>query len=117
VTLFAQEADSLRLSGRVTDSTGAGLASSELEIVNVNTKEKLSVTSAADGRYEAPITRAGNYAITIKKEGFADQTTNPVDIRNGAEGATLNITMLPAAVSTTITVTAGEAALRMPPGK
>jgi hypothetical protein len=30
VTLFAQDADSLRLSGRVTDSTGAGLASSEL---------------------------------------------------------------------------------------
>jgi ferric enterobactin receptor len=111
VTLFAQDESRLKLSGRVTDSTGAGLASSELEIINVNTKEKLAVTSAADGRYEAAIARAGNYTITIRKEGFADQTTNPVEVKNGAAGATLNVTMLPGAVSTTITVTSSEAGL------
>ena len=70
VTLFAQDAGSLRLSGRVTDSTGAGLASSELEIINVNSKEKLVVTSAADGRYEATVTKAGYYAITVKKKAL-----------------------------------------------
>jgi ferric enterobactin receptor len=109
VTVFAQDAGDLKLSGRITDSSGAGIASSELEIVNVNTKEKLLVTSADDGRYQAPITRAGYYAITVKKAGFAEQTTDPVEVRRGP--ATLNITMLPSAVSTTITVTSSEAVL------
>jgi ferric enterobactin receptor len=111
VTLFAQDAGSLRLSGRVTDSTGAGLASSELEIINVNSKEKLVVTSAADGRYEATVTKAGYYAITVKKEGFADQTTDQVEVRTGVAGATLNITMLPSTISTSITVTSSEATI------
>ena len=108
VTVFAQ--DDLKLSGRVTDSTGAGIASSELEIVNVNSKEKLMVTSSPDGRYEAAITKAGYYAITVRKAGFADQTTDAVEVR-GTTGATLNITMLPAAVSTTITVSSSESVL------
>ena len=70
VALFAQDTSGLRLSGRVTDSTGAGLASTELEIVNYdgNFKEKVVVTSAADGRYEATIATAGFYVITRKSE-------------------------------------------------
>src|SRR5688572_17702414 len=110
-TLFAQDAGGLKLSGRVTDSTGAGLAFSELEIINVNSKEKLTVTSTADGRYEVTLTSAGYYAITARREGFADQATDPVEVRNGTAGATLNITMLPSALSTTITVTSSEGAL------
>ena len=109
VTLFGQDAGALKLSGRVTDSTGAGLAFSELEIVNVNSREKITVTSTEDGRYEASLARAGYYAITVRKEGFSDQTTDQIEVRNST--ATMNITMLPAVVSTAITVTSSEAAL------
>ena len=67
VTLFAQDAGSLRLSGRVTDSTGAGLASSEVEIININSKEKLTVTSSVDGRYESTIQRGLLYGDHKKR--------------------------------------------------
>lgn len=111
VTLFAQGAGDFKLSGRVTDSTGAGLASASLEIVNVKSTEKLMVTSGADGRYEGTVTQAGYYSIAVKREGFSDQTTGPVEVKVGTAATVMNITMLPGAVSTTITVTAGEAAL------
>ena len=111
VALFGQDTNGLRLSGRVTDSTGAGLASAELEIVNYdgNSKERIMVTSAADGRYEATIATAGFYVITAKREGFAVQTTDAVEVRGGTSGVTLNITMLPSTAATSITVSAGKA--------
>jgi ferric enterobactin receptor len=109
VTLFAQDGGGLKLSGRVTDSTGAGLPSSELEIVNYDSKQKFTVTSTADGRYEAAIPTAGFYVITARRDGFANQTTDAIEVKNGTSGVTLNITMLPSTVSTSITVSAGEA--------
>jgi len=111
VPLRAQDASGLKLSGRVTDSTGAGIGSAELEIVNYNSKEKLTVTSTDDGRYEAAIATAGFYVISVKRDGFTDQTSNAIEIKSSTAAATLNFTMLPGAIATSITVNAGTAEL------
>lgn len=111
VMLFAQDAGGIKISGRVTDSTGAGLPQASLEIININSKEKITATSSAEGRYEGTVSGVGFYLITVKKGGFADQTLDFVEVKTGTAGTVMNITMLPGVVSTTITVTAGEGAL------
>jgi Carboxypeptidase regulatory-like domain/TonB dependent receptor len=66
---FAQT-ESARISGRVTDLTGAVIAGAQCTITNVETDVSITTSTNEDGIYVIPDLRPANYRLTIQKEGF-----------------------------------------------
>jgi Carboxypeptidase regulatory-like domain len=66
---FAQT-ESARLSGRVTDLSGAVIVCAECKITNIETNVSTSTTTNEDGIYVIPDLRPAIYRLTIQKEGF-----------------------------------------------
>jgi hypothetical protein len=69
VALLAQT-EGARISGRVTDVSGAVIAGSECTITNIETNVSTSTTTNEDGIYVIPGLRPATYRLTIEKEGF-----------------------------------------------
>jgi hypothetical protein len=69
VAAFAQT-DSARISGRVTDLSGAVIVGAECEIINVETSVSTSTTTNQNGIYVIPDLRPATYRLTIRKDGF-----------------------------------------------
>ena len=66
---FAQT-ESARISGRVTDLTGAVIAGAECKITNLETNASTITTTNNDGIYVIPDLRPARYRLSIQKEGF-----------------------------------------------
>jgi hypothetical protein len=66
---FAQT-ESARISGRVTDLTGAVIAGAQCTITNIETDVSITTGTNEDGIYVIPDLRPANYRLTIQKEGF-----------------------------------------------
>jgi Carboxypeptidase regulatory-like domain/TonB dependent receptor-like, beta-barrel len=69
VAAFAQT-ESARLSGRVTDLTGAVIVGAQCKITNIETETSTTTTTNDDGIYVIPDLRPAIYQLTIEKEGF-----------------------------------------------
>ncbi len=86
------------LEGIVSDSvTGSPLPNSLVQIVTTNISETTKIT----GQYKTGIATAGNYAITISRNGYVTKTIN-VNLANGVL-TTLNVQLVP--VGTPLPVT------------
>src|SRR5271167_100585 len=66
---FAQT-EGARISGRVTDVSGAVIAGSDCTITNIETSISTSTTTNEDGIYVIPGLQPATYRLTIQKEGF-----------------------------------------------
>jgi hypothetical protein len=66
---FAQT-ESARISGRVTDLTGAVIVGAECKITNLETNVSTITTTNQDGIYVIPDLRPATYRLIIQKEGF-----------------------------------------------
>jgi hypothetical protein len=66
---FAQT-ESARISGRVTDLSGAVIVGAQCKITNIETNVSTIATTNEDGIYVIPDLRPANYRLTIQKEGF-----------------------------------------------
>src|SRR5277367_6350032 len=66
---FAQT-EGARISGRVTDLSGAVIAGSDCTITNIETNISTSTTTNEDGIYVIPGLQPATYRLTIQKEGF-----------------------------------------------
>jgi hypothetical protein len=66
---FAQT-ESARISGRVTDLTGAVIIGAQCKITNVETDTSLTTVTNEDGIYVFPDLHPGIYRLTIQKDGF-----------------------------------------------
>ena len=64
------QTEGARISGRVTDPTGAVIASAECKITNIETNGSTITTTNDDGIYVIPNLRPATYQLTIQKEGF-----------------------------------------------
>jgi Carboxypeptidase regulatory-like domain len=64
---FAQT-ESARISGRVTDLSGAVIVGAECKITNIETN--VSTTTNQDGIYIIPDLHPATYRLTVQKEGF-----------------------------------------------
>jgi Carboxypeptidase regulatory-like domain/TonB dependent receptor/TonB-dependent Receptor Plug Domain len=69
VVTFAQT-ESARLSGRVTDLSGAVIVGAQCKITNTETDVSVTTTTNEDGIYVLPDLRPAIYRLTIQKEGF-----------------------------------------------
>jgi Carboxypeptidase regulatory-like domain/TonB dependent receptor len=66
---FAQT-ESARISGRVTDLSGAVIVGAECKITNIETNVSTATTTNQDGIYVIPDLRPAIYRLTIQKEGL-----------------------------------------------
>jgi len=99
-SLHAQS-DLAGITGTVTDSAGAVLPNSTVEIKNTQTTAVRTVTTDASGFYSAPSLTVGPYSLTATINGF-EKTTQSVVLTLG--GLTVNFQLKPGSVSQEITV-------------
>ena len=104
---FAQ-ADTGRIVGTVTDSTGAAIPNATVTLVNPQTGLKLAGTSTGTGELNISAVPQGNYTATVAAAGFETQTQQVTVAVT--QNLTLNFQLKPGEASTTVTVT-GAAAL------
>ncbi|UXI69510.1 TonB-dependent receptor [Tahibacter amnicola] len=109
---FAQNT-SAAMSGRITDSSGNPVAGATVEIVHVPSNTTKSVTTDADGRFNARGLRVGGpFIVDAEKSGMAkvekkdvflklaEDTT--VDLTMGAEASTLEAVEVTATAASTV---------------
>ena len=65
---FAQSGG--RVTGTITDNTGASIADAAIEVVNLETGEVRRTTSGRSGVYVVSPLSVGNYRLQARKEGF-----------------------------------------------
>jgi len=74
-----------RLSGTVTDVSGAAIDGAKVEITNLSTSVVRQLTTNAAGLYNAPSLPAGTYSIAISAAGFASEIRKSVTLNVGGE--------------------------------
>jgi hypothetical protein len=93
------------MTGIVKDSTGGVLVKVKVKIKNVSTGLELSAVTNGSGSYSEFDLPIGAYTVTFGMPGFETQTDSRVLIQSGRT-TTLNATLRPGAVTTTVTVSA-----------
>jgi hypothetical protein len=101
-TLFAQ-GGAARVTGVVTDSTGAAIPGATITITNTGTNAARSATSAGNGDFNINELPIGKYHATVTMSGFASQSQD-VTLNVGTTQS-LNFKLNAGAESTTIDVT------------
>jgi hypothetical protein len=64
------QTENARISGRVTDLTGAVIVGAQCEITNIETGVSITTTTNEDGIYVLTDLHPATYRLTIQKEGF-----------------------------------------------
>ena len=94
-----------RLSGTVSDPSGAGIPEAKLVIKNVATGVERTVTTNADGFYSTVNLLPGSYQIAISAAGFNSETRHGVTMTVGAQ-LTIDLTLRVGTISNKVEVTA-----------
>src|ERR1700742_3935827 len=79
---FAQTAQG-RISGQVTDSTGAAVPNASINIENIATHVSRTLQTNSTGDYSAPSIDPGVYALTVEAPGFTKVVRERVQIEVG----------------------------------
>lgn len=108
--LLVAQSDLASITGTITDSAGASLPNSKVEIKNTQTTAVRTVTTDASGFYSAPSLTVGSYAITATINGF-ERVTQSAVLTLG--GLTVNFKLKPGSVSQEITVNGASGALTL----
>lgn len=93
------------IAGQVTDSSGAVVPGVTVRFQHVETGVTTSVKSNAQGNYEAPYLRTGNYTVTAELQGFKTWSRPNLDLRIG-ERLQVDIQLELGNVAETVEVTA-----------
>ena len=92
-----------RLTGTVTDSSGAAIAGATVTLTNEGTTTSLTTETSDDGLYNFDLIPAGTYTVTIEKAGFKKyvSTSNMVNVNLPA---TVNVPLEVGSVEVVVTV-------------
>jgi len=104
VPVAAQTPATASVRGRVSDASGAPVASAEIEIIRSASGFRRTALSAQDGSFtvaELPV--GGDYMVTIRKGGVGEQRHGPFGLRAG-ETATIDVALVTGAVKGELTV-------------
>ena len=107
---FAQVTASASLSGTVADKNGAVIKGASVTATNKATGLTRSATTDDNGEYKIDLLPAGRYDIKASGSGFADATSENVELLVG-NTSNLPFTLNPGGVTGTVTVTSGETEL------
>ena len=69
------------ITGRVSDSSGAGVPASVLTLTNVNTNAVRSTASTESGVYTFPSVPPGTYNVKAEHPGFKTASSNKVEVQ------------------------------------
>jgi len=93
------------ITGTVTDSSGAAVPDATVKALNGATNLEIVEHTNGNGSYLVPNIPAGAYKVTFSKEGFETETHTEVLV-NGDRTTTVDGSLKPGSVSTTVEVTA-----------
>lgn len=102
-TIFGQGTTGT-ISGVISDPSSGTVAGANVAVRNLDTNGTHSTTTEGDGRFTFPGLPVGPYEVSVDKSGFAKYTQGPIFLILN-QVAVLNITLKPAGVSDTVTVT------------
>ena len=102
VAVFSQGTTS-RLTGTVTDSSGAAVSGATVTLTNEGTGISLTTETADSGAYTFDLIQAGSYQVTVERQGFKKTVTskNTVFVN---QPATVNVALEVGGVAETVTV-------------
>lgn len=107
VAVAAQTTTEAALTGRITDSRGAAIGGAQLSFT-ANKQSGISATTDAEGRYAVKLL-PGDYEVRVTATGFAAQTQR----LSFPSTATLDLTLEPASLADTVTVTPARTEIRL----
>ncbi len=101
-----------KISGTISDSSGASIAGANVTLTNLNNNQKQQITSDSSGSYSFVNISPGRYKIQAEKSGFKNFVREPiiVEIESGLK---IDIVMPVGAQTETVEVT-GETPLLQP---
>ncbi|MBK8149176.1 MAG: carboxypeptidase regulatory-like domain-containing protein [Acidobacteria bacterium] len=98
------------LSGRIIDINGAVIAGAKIELTNLATNAKVSVTSNVDGFFLVPEITPANYRVVVTKEGFQTLQRDNIELNIGSK-TTLNFSLAVGNMQETVMVESSDAEL------
>ncbi len=106
--LVAQSVAVSRVSGTITDTTGANIPGAEVQMHQMDTGLTRTTMSGSDGSYTFPDLPTGPYQIRATKSGFSSYLQSGI-VLEVAASPTINITMQIGTISEQVTVTSNAA--------
>jgi hypothetical protein len=94
-----------RITGRVTDSSGAVVPGAAVRVTNPETNIAVSATTNAQGAYDLPYLLPGVYTLAAEFPGFKKYERDGIAVRVNDQ-LTIDLALQPGSVSETVTVTA-----------
>ncbi len=92
-----------RLTGTVTDSSGAAVSGATVTLSNEETGLSLTTETGESGAYTFDLIPAGNYRVTVEKQGFKKIVSNKNTV-NINQPATVNLALEVGDVSATVSI-------------
>ena len=92
------------INGTVTDPSNAVVLKAAVQVKNLATGLTVDATTQNDGSYNVANLPIGTYSVTISKQGFKTEVHSDILVR-GNLTTTVNATLQPGEVSSTVTVT------------
>jgi len=99
------QAESARVTGSVTDPSGASIAGARIALIHEATGNRQSVVSAVDGRYLTLPLRIGGYRVEVQADGFRQAVRKGLVLELG-QTQLLDFRMEVGAASESVQVTA-----------
>ena len=93
------------IDGTVTDSSGAVVPQAGISVRNVGTNLTVTAQTKGDGSFSVAALPIGTYEVTITKQGF-EKAVYPQILVQGNLTATVNATLQPGEITTSVTVNA-----------
>ncbi len=98
-----------KLSGTVTDSTGAVIPNAKVKVKNEKTSAERTAQSNDNGSFSVANLSPSTYTIVVSNAGFNSASFSGVNLAVGQE-RTMNITLQPENITTELIVSSGELA-------
>lgn len=99
------------ITGAVQDKTGAVVPGAQVALTNAETGVAFHATANASGRYAFPPVKVGNYTLEVSSPGFQTLTQENIHL-NVQDRLNIISTLVPGAVSESVTVTAAPPPLQ-----
>ena len=103
--------DTGRVTGTITDPTGAVVPKAQCTLTNTATSVLQNTTTTSAGAYSFPIVQVGTYTLKVRAPGFEDYLLTGIVV-NVATTDTEDITLKVGAASTSVTVTSAAPLLQ-----
>ena len=103
------------ISGTVFDKTGAVVPGATVTVANLGTNQSQSLRTSSEGAFSVTSLEPVLYRITVEAAGFRKTVVDSIKV-DTASTATVNITLEPGAVETSVTITADAVALNTESG-